>query len=107
MLDFCTLFHMVYLFEPHVTSDEHRIEQSSMLHSFKKNERILTKFSRFMACTIGVMHTKNMLPDQVYLFQSLKMSDSSISNVRRSIKKLCGEKSLRSKWHPQIDAINF
>ena len=73
-----------------ITGDHsYKIGHSLMSHSFQNNVGILTKFSRFIAWTVEVAHTKKMSLGHLDLFQSLKMSDSSIPDIRRLIKKKC------------------
>ena len=51
------------------------------------------KFSRVMGSDVELVPTKKNMPlDQVHLFQSLKLPDHSISDIRRLI-KTCVEKS--------------
>ena len=42
-----------------VTGDHYRIGQNSGSHSFQNNVGILTKFSKFIACNVELVHTKN------------------------------------------------
>ena len=68
----------------HIMGDHFRFGQSSMLHGFQKNVRILN--SRFMARTVEFVHTqKIILLDQLYLFQSLKMYGSSNPDIRQLV----------------------
>ena len=81
-----------------ITGDYYRIGQSSVLHSFQNNVVILTTFSRFIAYTVQAVHTKNMPLGDIDLFQSLKMSDPNILDIRRLIKNYVEKKkTLRAK----------
>ena len=64
-----------------LTGDNYKIGQSSMSHSFPKNVKILTKFTGFIACTVELVHTKIMLLDQVYLFQSSKKFNPNVPGI--------------------------
>ena len=66
-----------------ITGDHYRIGQSSVSHSFQSNVGILTKLSRCMACTVGLVHAKKYAAGWR---QSLKISDLIIPDIRRLIK---------------------
>ena len=54
-----------------------------MSYVYQKIVRILKKRNKSMGCTVELVHTKSCFTGSSFLFQSLKMSDSSNPDIRR------------------------